>query len=91
MVADYQARPDFYSERIIVPRTQEKLDEYREYVVRIAHEIYDGTAVICRTPTMQCGGCEFFDLCVKQDPKIVEAIRKTDFRVRENPRRIRCL
>ena len=81
VVHDYQSRPEFYMQRIYVARPTEQLAEYRQYLYRMYQEITTNTFVF-RTPSMQCGMCDYFDICVETNQDVRKAMVATDYFVR---------
>jgi hypothetical protein len=84
VVADYQARPDFYLQRVIVLKTDEQIDAYADYFQRIYREIIDNDNIFKNPVSMQCGGCDFFDWCTEPNEDLKTQILARDFTVRQH-------
>ncbi len=82
VVRDYQSRPEFYMQRIYVERTAEQLEAYRQYLEQIYVEITNNKFVF-RAPSMQCGMCDFIDLCTEPKQEVRNAMLVSDFFVRK--------
>ena len=81
VVSDYSERPDFYFGRILVKRTQEQMKAHLVYLTKIREEMTTGN--VWKTPTRDCSGCDFFDLCTESDESVRVAIVQSQFRVRQ--------
>jgi hypothetical protein len=81
VVADYLDRPEFYLSRVISPRSQEQVQQYRIDVVGLYNEIVNSTAIHRSPSTMTCGMCDFLEVCTEVDAEVRRLLVNSKFTV----------
>ncbi|GEM_PF-3110711 len=82
VVEDYESRPEFYITRLTLLKSEDAIDEYRRSFEAIYKEIVVNTGVQFKSPSSNCGMCDFIDLCTEPNAELANAILKDQFYVR---------